>query len=113
VLARANRVVTGDDFKATVRRGKRTATPHALLYVAQREGNVPTRFGFIVSKAVGNAVERNLVTRRLRSVGSELLELRPTGTDVVIRALPGSLEAGWVTLSAEISEGFERMVSKR
>ncbi|HEY2643059.1 MAG TPA: ribonuclease P protein component, partial [Galbitalea sp.] len=72
MLARANRVVRADDYRRLVRRGRRVGTPHALLYVAARASDEPTRVGFIVSKTVGNAVARNLVTRRLRSIGHDV-----------------------------------------
>jgi ribonuclease P protein component len=108
VLARANRVARADDFKRIVRRGVRVGTPHALLYVASRSSSEPTRLGFIVSKAVGNAVTRNLMSRRLRAIGHDYLDIRPTSADVVIRALPGSPEVSWVTLRKEIIDGLER-----
>lgn len=108
MLKRANRVVTGDDFRAAVRRGRRIGTPHALLYVSRTAATSPTRIGFIVSKAVGNAVTRNLVTRRLRSIGHDVVVARPTGTDLVIRALPGSPGVSWTTLQNEILDGLER-----
>jgi ribonuclease P protein component len=108
VLKRANRVVAADDFRAAVRRGRRVGTPHALLYVTVKPATDPTRVGFIVSKAVGNAVKRNLVTRRLRSIGHGIVVTRPTGTDLVIRALPGSPGVSWTTLQSEILDGLER-----
>jgi ribonuclease P protein component len=108
VLARANRVVRADDYRRLVRRGRRVGTAHALLYVAVRASDEPTRVGFIVSKAVGNAVARNLVTRRLRSIGHDVVLVRPTGTDLVIRALPGTREVAWATLHSEILSGLDR-----
>jgi ribonuclease P protein component len=113
VLKRANRVVTAGDYRTVVRTGRRISTPHALLYVARRSSVEPTRVGFIVSKAVGNAVTRNLVTRRLRSIGSEVVEERPTGTDLIIRALPGSPAVSWVSLHSEIVNGLERSAGKQ
>lgn len=108
MLKRANRVVAADDFRAAVRRGRRVGTPHALLYVSTSSPEDPTRVGFIVSKTVGNAVKRNLVTRRLRSVGHDVVLARPTGIDLVIRALPGSPAVSWTTLQSEILAGLER-----
>ena len=108
MLKRANRVVTADDFRTTVRRGRRVGTPHALLYIAHTDEAEPTRIGFIVSKTVGNAVHRNLVTRRLRSIGHDVVLARPTGTNLVIRALPGSPGVSWTTLQNEILAGLER-----
>ncbi len=48
------------------------------------------RVGFIVSKAVGNAVTRNRVKRRLRHLSRGLLASTPEHTLVVVRALPGA-----------------------
>lgn len=106
-------MVRADDFRTTVRKGKRVGTPHAVVYLASRMSDEPTRFGFIVAKTVGNSVTRNLMRRRLRSVGRDLLLRHATGRDIVIRALPGSPEVSWTTLQREISDGVDRGVSKR
>ncbi|MBU1587841.1 MAG: ribonuclease P protein component [Actinobacteria bacterium] len=108
MLARANRVTLPADFRTAVRRGRRVGTSAAVLHILERPGSEPSRFGFIVTKAVGNAVTRNLVRRRLRSVGREVLAESPTGTDVVMRALPGSEQVPWATLHAEISDGLRK-----
>lgn len=60
--------------------------------------------GFIVSKAVGNAVQRNLVRRRLKAAVSVLVADLAPGTDIVIRALPAAAQASWATLSTEITQ---------
>ena len=73
----------------------------------------PTRFGFIVSKAVGNSVVRNRIRRRLRAVGRELLPELSSGNDIVIRALPGSPEASWVSLHAEVVDSIRKGVVAR
>jgi ribonuclease P protein component len=88
-------------------------TPHAIVYLHPRPPGAPTRFGFIVAKTVGNAVTRNLMRRRLRSVGLDVLATHSTGNDIVIRALPGSPEVSWATLHDEISAGIDRGVSKK
>ena len=73
-----------------MRAGRPTLVVHATT------GAVPqSRVGFVVSKAVGGAVVRNRVKRRLRHlVAAELAGT--TGSsgdashDVVVRALPGA-----------------------
>ena len=62
----------------------------------------PARFGVVVSKAVGNAVVRNTVRRRLKALGRGLIDGGHTGEDVVIRVLPGSASATWDSLSADM-----------
>ena len=48
----------------------------------------PPRVGFVVSKAVGNAVVRNRTKRILRAVMSARIGQVPEGVDVVIKANP-------------------------
>ena len=53
----------------------------------------PPRVGFVVSKAVGNAVVRNRTKRVLRGLMSTRIGALPDGVDVVVRAnadLPGT-----------------------
>jgi ribonuclease P protein component len=66
------------------------------------------RFGFIVSKAVGNAVVRNTVRRRLKAVCHEALTELDPGRDVVIRALTTSATADFATLRAEVLRCLRR-----
>jgi ribonuclease P protein component len=113
VLSKSNRVLSAADFKAAVRRGKRVHTPHAVVYLSQRDASAATRFGFIVGKNVGGAVQRNLVRRRLRSIGRDLLVANATGRDVVVRALPGADQLAWDTLHSEISEVVNGSVGRR
>lgn len=102
MLARANRVVKPSDFRAIVRRGRRTTTASTLIYRVERDHADPARFGFIVAKTVGNAVERNLVRRRMRAVCRSIVDAGGSGSDVVVRALPGSAQRDWTSLSAEM-----------
>ena len=112
MLARANRITRASDFRTTVRSGRRSGTPHTVVYLASHSEPGPTRFGFIVSKAVGNSVVRHRVTRRLRAIGHELLPSVSVGSDVIIRALPGSDEVAWATLHGEIREVISRGVTR-
>ena len=81
---------------------------NTVVYVLRRDELEPTRFGFIVGKAVGTAVKRNRVRRRLRAIGRGVLESRPAGADIVVRALPGSSEASWDMLSGEVVGAIDR-----
>jgi len=71
-----------------------------------RAADDPTRFGFIVSKAVGNAVTRNRVRRRLKAIAADLLHEQSAGIDAVVRALPAAAQADWPTLSADVTRSF-------
>ncbi|MCW2867691.1 MAG: ribonuclease protein component [Marmoricola sp.] len=62
----------------------------------------PSRVGFVVSKAVGNAVVRNRVKRRLRHLALARLPLLPAGARVVVRALPPAAAAAYADLGTEL-----------
>ena len=57
-----------------------------------------------MSKAVGNAVVRNKVKRRLRHAVAEQMSTWPAGTDVVVRATPKAAERGYDELSRDLAE---------
>ncbi len=61
-----------------------------MVVHARRAEHLPSRAGFIVSKAVGNAVHRNRVKRRLRHLAAAALPSTPFAVDVVVRALPAA-----------------------
>jgi len=92
------------EFQLTVRRGSRAG--HALLTChllvrASEEAQAPL-VGFVVSKAVGNAVVRNKVRRRLRSVLRGYLPGLPGGSLLVVRAHPQAAAARQADLAAEL-----------
>lgn len=95
------------DFRATVRRGRRATTPTAVYYRLATDPAAPVRFGVIVSKAVGNAVHRNRVRRRLRALGRARVDAGHRGEDVVIRVLPGPAQESWDSLSADMHDALD------
>lgn len=74
-----------------------------VLYArVDHEADSPApRVGIIVSKAVGNAVTRNKVKRRLRALAAQSLDGIPTRAAIVVRALPPAAEARWEQLGAD------------
>ena len=60
------------------------------------------RVGFVVSKAVGPAVTRNLVKRRLRHLARERTGALPPHGMLVVRALPAAADASYDQLAREL-----------
>jgi ribonuclease P protein component len=74
---------------------------------------VPARAGFVVPKAVGNAVARNLVRRRLRHLVRERLTALPAGAEVVVRALPAAAKSGYDELARDLDAALRAAVKPR
>jgi ribonuclease P protein component len=70
------------------------------------------RAGFVVSKAVGNAVVRNRVRRRLRHLVADQLDRLPPGSRVVVRALPGSAVATYDQLGVALRTALDRALDR-
>ena len=82
--ANLNRLRTRSDYKA-VSRGTRVVRPGFILLAARREEtDLPARFGFTVSRRVGNAVTRNRVRRRLKELVRTSSAAPAAGTDYVL-----------------------------
>jgi ribonuclease P protein component len=66
--------------------------------------------GFVVSKAVGNAVARNLVKRRLRHLAREHLTALPGSAVLVVRALPPAGSASYAELGDDLARSLQRVL---
>jgi ribonuclease P protein component len=84
-----------------------------LLSQAGPDQDGPARVGFVVNKAVGNAVLRNRVHRRLRAVMAARLPDLPLGSLTVVRALPPSASATYDELVADVDGALRRVLGPR
>jgi ribonuclease P protein component len=106
------------DFTEAVRRGSRSGrrllTGHLLVPAAGAAGeDCPSRAGFVVSRAVGNAVVRNKVRRRLRVLVREYLSSLPRGSLLVVRAHPQAATASQADLAAELDLVMNTLVRRQ
>ena len=105
------------DFSAAVRRSPRTrraAHGSLVVHIETRDprdgdGRVgPALVGLVVSRAVGSAVTRNLVRRRLRHALREHLHELPEGSLLVVRANPEAAAASWSILTDDLEVALRR-----
>lgn len=68
--------------------------------------------GFVVSKAVGNAVTRNRVKRRLRALTAERMSTIGADCGLVVRALGPAATADYATLGRDL-DGALRTAGRR
>jgi ribonuclease P protein component len=103
-----------EDFARTMRRGRRAGRPllavHLLLTEADpaTEASPPVRVGLVVSRAVGPAVTRTRVKRRLRHLLADRVSSLPRGSLLVVRANPASATA----TSAELGSDLDRCLDR-
>ncbi len=85
-----------------------------MVYLLSGEGRdgPPARVGFVVSKAVGPAVVRNRVKRRLRHLAREHRTELPGSAVLVVRALGPAADASYEELGAELSRCLGRVLGK-
>ena len=82
---------------------------HQLIDVTDPVQAGPVRVGLVVSKAVGTAVTRNLVKRRIRHLALARLADLPPGSVLVIRALPAAATATYAGLGEELDRALDRL----
>jgi ribonuclease P protein component len=68
--------------------------------------------GFVVSGAVGPAVVRNQVRRRLRHLAVDHLRRLPDGALLVVRALPAAAGATSAQLAADLTRVLDRLMAR-
>jgi ribonuclease P protein component len=119
VLSSAHRLSDGASFREAVRTGRRSGTRTVVVHLAVPAtaasqdaalDGPPARVGFVVSKAVGNAVVRNRVKRRLRHLAREHVSSLPGSAVLVVRALPASATATSAELARDLARGLSRAV---
>src|SRR5580658_879488 len=103
MLPAAARMRRRTDFTTATRRGRRVGRSLLVGHLIVRAGvDEQPKVGFIVSRAVGQAVVRNQVRRRLRHLAAGYLHELPRGSLLVLRANPGAATARQADLAAEL-----------
>ncbi|MGW8564696.1 ribonuclease P protein component [Isoptericola sp. NPDC055881] len=124
MLPAAHRLRRSVDFERAVRRGTRAGRSTVVVHLlvdpddgprAVGDGGTsdePPQVGLVVSKAVGNAVHRNQVKRRLRHAAAGHLSSLPAGSRLVVRALPASSAATYAELDRDLAGCLDRAIDR-
>ncbi|MFL6138947.1 MAG: ribonuclease P protein component [Frankiaceae bacterium] len=126
MLAARSRVRRPPEFTAVMRGGQRVGGRRLVVQLlpptdasmdaprgASKDAlpGAPTRAGFIVGRAVGSAVVRNLVRRRLRHLVADRLDRLPPASMLVVRALPAAAGASFAALGADLDRALDRALA--
>lgn len=123
MLPAHHRMRRSQDFRETVRGGRRGGTPLLVVHLSPPPDHhalagggapaPPATAGLVVSKAVGGAVVRTSVKRRLRHLLAERVPGLPAGSRVVVRASPATAVASSADLGAELDRALRSAARPR
>ena len=119
MLPQQSRMRRPEDFRRVLRTGRRaggSVVAGHLLLVGEdgpvRSGD-PAKVGFIVSRAVGSALVRNRVKRRLRELMRRRVASLPGGCLLVLRAYPAAASARQEDLAADLDLVIGRLLRRQ
>src|SRR5215472_5322681 len=98
---REARLVRRGEFDAVYRAGKRRSSSHFTVFF--RANELPqSRFGVSIKKALGGAVVRNRIRRRLREIVRCHRTEIPSGWDIVIHPKSAAAKAPFAALATDL-----------
>jgi ribonuclease P protein component len=106
---KSHRLLRHSDFERVYKQGRRHFSAHMTAFYLRRPDDElkGARVGFTVSKALGGAVQRNRIRRRLR----EAVRLNgfpyDMSVDVVINPKRSALSAEFSDLQNEVTKAFQ------
>lgn len=114
VLPRKSRMTSSADFSYVMKHGHKSGGRAFVVFVAPQTGSdeaTAPQLGLIVSKACGNAVQRNRIKRQIRH---HIRRSSLTGKDAwVVRALPGVHQIPDQRRSVELDRCMSNALAKR
>lgn len=109
---REARLVRRGEFDDVYRAGRRRSSSHFTVFL--RANELPeSRFGVSIKKALGGAVVRNRIRRRLREIVRCHRSEIPAGWDIVIHPKSAVDQAPFAELAEELLRLLERAEQTR
>ncbi len=114
----SSRLLRHADFQSVYKQGRRHFGAHMTVFYLEREHVPPAvlsrgnsepggpRIGFTVGRALGGAVQRNRIKRRMREAVRANLQSLSAPVDVVINPKQSALTADLKQLRGEVARAF-------
>jgi ribonuclease P protein component len=109
-FSKSSRLLKHAEFERVYRNGKRHFSSNMTAFFLKRSQAAATggpRLGFTLSRALGGAVERNRIRRRVREAARLNLSLLTAPVDVVINPKKSAVNADFRLLAQEVRAAFQ------
>ncbi|WP_080507623.1 ribonuclease P protein component [Bryobacter aggregatus] len=100
------RLLRPSEFRQTYDGGVKHSCPIFACFYRKTDTSAPARFGFTCPRALGKAVVRNRIKRRLRECVRLKRERFPLGMDLVFNPRKALLDAPW----SEVERHVEKLL---
>ena len=104
---RSGRLLRHADFERVYKHGRRHFSANMTVFYTRRADGEGMRVGFTVGRALGGAVDRNRMKRRLREAVRMTRPVPGPAVDVVINPKKSVRTAEFAVLLAEVSRALE------
>jgi len=106
------RLRSSAEFRRVYQEGRKFSGPLFAAFYRRVADGAPPRVGFTTPRAIGGAVVRNRIKRRLREVVRMRLASVAAGWEVVFNPRRAAMEAEFQRLEAEVERLFATLESK-
>ena len=105
-LPKTSRILRHADFERVYKQGKRHFAANMTVFYLERSNDLSARIGFTVGRALGGAVQRNRMRRRLREA-VRVHGLPEAPVDIVVNPKKSLLTADFTAVQEQVARAME------
>ena len=111
-MKKQNIVKKSKDFNRIIQKKQSKSNNYFIINKEQKNENVP-KFGITFTKNIGNAVTRNKLKRRIKSIIDNNKEIYQKNENYIIIAKKRSLELTYKELERELINVFQKIKGEK
>lgn len=105
-MKKENRLRKNMEFKKVYKSGKNYWNRNLILFI-KKNGDKNTRIGISITKKIGNAVVRNKLKRRIKSINEDYITSIKSGYDIVIIPKKNAVELTFKDLESAVKHIYK------